>query len=114
MPVFEAGEFWERDMSNYILEGKKPVKMDDVIEWGKWFETADRTVRKTKIDKDTEVSTVFLGVDHDFLQTGDPVLFETMVFVKGEGNLGARYTTWDAAEKGHKDFCKVVFKVDVE
>lgn len=31
------------------------------------------------------VSTVFLGLDHSFHKGGPPVLWETMVFRKGEG-----------------------------
>lgn len=29
------------------------------------------------------ISTVFLGIDHNFLGKGGPILFETMVFAKG-------------------------------
>ncbi len=64
---------------NYILEGKKPKKTKDIIEWGEWFQKANRHVNKTKITKDINVSTVFLGIDHSFIG-GTPVLFETMIF----------------------------------
>lgn len=30
----------------YILKGHKAIPVDDVIEWGKWFETADRTIKQ--------------------------------------------------------------------
>jgi hypothetical protein len=46
-----------------------------------WFETANRRVAETMIGE-AWVSTVFLGVDHNFSLTGkvSPVLWETMVF----------------------------------
>ena len=62
----------------YILKDHVPVLEDDLLKWGRWFETADRTVARTRI-KNIEISTVFLGLDHAFGQ-GNPLLFETMVF----------------------------------
>jgi hypothetical protein len=38
----------------------------------------------------------FLGQD------GPPLLFETMVFVAGIGELRVRYETWDEAAAGHR------------
>lgn len=46
--------------------------------WAQWFEKADRHVANIKIG-DAQISTVFLGVDHNFRE-GVPVLWETMVF----------------------------------
>lgn len=54
------------------------------------------------------VSTVFLGLDHNFGK-GEPLIFETMVFkLIGENNHRDssvdedRYATWQQAEDGHK------------
>jgi len=33
----------------YILEGEKPKLVEDVLEWARWFETADRSVAKTDL-----------------------------------------------------------------
>ncbi len=89
-------------MHKYILEDKIPKVVDDVLEWGKWFETADRHVAKTVLPNGVEVSTVFLGLDHSF-SGGKPILFETMIF-GGEHDDGyqERYSTWEEAEAGHK------------
>lgn len=68
-------------------------------EWGAWFETADRTVAKTKVGEAT-VSTVFLAVNHSF-GGGPPVLWETLVFggpIDGEMD---RYTSRELADVGH-------------
>ena len=49
----------------YILDGHTPVKVDDVLEWAKRFEKADRQVCVTEVGE-ALVSTVFLGLDHAF------------------------------------------------
>lgn len=91
----------------YILDGKTPVPVNNLAKWGEWFETANRAVAKTTIG-DLEISTVFLGLDHNFNPPGlghdnTPILFETMVFgSNGEvGNYTQRYSTWEQAETGH-------------
>lgn len=63
----------------YILVNGRPHPVTDAREWAAWFESADRTVQKTKID-DVQISTVFLGIDHNFWGSGPPLLYETMVF----------------------------------
>ena len=64
-------------MRNYILEGKVPKPVDDILEWAKWFGSADRTVKKDVIG-DVNISTVFIGIDHSF-GGREPELFETMM-----------------------------------
>lgn len=48
------------------------------------------------------ISTVWLGIDHNFMMEGPPLIFETMVF---DGNFGdrycERYATKDEALAGH-------------
>ena len=78
-------------MKKYILDGKNPVPCDDIHEWGKWYETANRHVEKTNIGE-AAVSTVFLGLDHNWGE-GDPLLFETMVFGGKHDEYCERYST---------------------
>jgi len=85
----------------FILEGHKVVYCGDLMKWAKWFETADRQVAKTNISDEIIVSTVFLGIDHNFLGKL-PILFETMVFGGKLNEQMERYTTWQNAEEGHK------------
>jgi len=94
----------------YVLDGKTPVAEPNIIEFGKWFQTADRTVRKTAIGDDVKVSTVFLGIDHRFIGDGPPILFETLVFGGEHAGLTVRYTTWAAAEIGHDEVVAQVEK----
>ena len=63
----------------YIEVEGVPQPEPDIMVWAKWFETADRTVMKTKT-RNGEVSTVFLGLDHNFHKDGPPLIYETMVF----------------------------------
>jgi hypothetical protein len=50
------------------------------------------------------VSTVFLGLDHNFDKIGPPVVFETMIFSRSEWSeeYCERYSSWDAAVAGHR------------
>jgi hypothetical protein len=82
-----------------------PVPVADVIEWALWFETADRLVLRDGDERTGwEVSTVFLGLDHQH-GNGPPLLYETLVF-KGplDGEM-RRYTTRSEAEAGHREVC---------
>lgn len=68
----------------------------------------NRTVEKTKIKKDVEVSTVFLGLNHNYFKQGPPILFETMVFGGKHDGYMNRYATWDEAKAGHKEIVEMI------
>lgn len=99
--------------SYYILEGQTPVPAD-LITWAKWFENHNnRVVAKTSVGE-YDISTVFLGMDHQFGE-GRPLLFETMIFGFDEDHelydYQTRCSTWQMAEKQHKEavnLCKLV------
>lgn len=91
----------------YILVGHTPVPKANVSVWADWFETADRQVARTDIGR-TCVSTVFLGLDHNFCDDGPPLLFETMVFGGEHDQYQERYSTWDEAVNGHDRIVKNV------
>jgi len=84
----------------YILDGKSPVPCDDLIEWARWFETAERHVAETQVGP-VLVSTVFLGINHSFGR-GPPLLFETMIFGMDDNDYQVRCSTWDEAENDHQ------------
>ena len=92
--------------SHFILLGKLAVPEPDLMKWGMWFETANRHVADTHIGG-IRVSTVFLGIDHQFGR-GLPLLFETMVFRGKSGEETWRYETWQEAEAGHKAAVEMV------
>mgnify|MGYP001584262846 FL=1 len=84
---------------HYILKGKEIIETD-LMTWGKFFESPDRIVKQENLPNGKRVSTVFLGLDHNFGE-GEPLLFESMVFGTDE-EVQERYTTYDEAEEGHR------------
>lgn len=95
-------------MNSYILVDKKPVECENIIEWAKWFEKADRRVNATELPDGVRVSTVFLGMDHSFMG-GPPLLFETMIFGGEHDGYCERYSTWEEAETGHQKAIELIF-----
>lgn len=91
----------------YTLDGHTPVACADLMEWGRWFEKADRNVATTQVSPGVRVSTVFLGLDHNF-GGGEPMLFETMVFGGTMNEEMVRYSTWDEAIEGHAKMVALV------
>lgn len=98
-------------MKNYKLEGKTATPVDNFFEWAKWFETADRVVKKTILPDGVKISTVFLGMDHAFMGE-KPMLFETMIFGGEHDGFQERYSTWDEAEAGHQRAIELVFSIE--
>lgn len=101
-------------MSNndkYILEGHEVVLEHDLLVWGKWFEDNKdkKKVAQIYITSDIWVSTVFLGIDHDFgggarhpHPAYKPLIFETMIFGGKRDQYQMRCRTWQQAEKQHE------------
>ena len=97
---------------HWILENKKPKEVS-LIEWAEWFETSkDRFIKQTTIDGQ-QVSTVFLGIDHNFsIHSGTPILFETMIF-DGKGkykDYQDRYSTYNEALEAHNKLIREIKK----
>ncbi len=92
----------------YILseDKKTPLPANDLFSWSVWMENAEnRRVAYTEVG-DYDVSTVFLGLDHNFGSGGSPILFETMVFNrKTDLEMCVRSSTWEEAKKGHEQIC---------
>jgi hypothetical protein len=111
----------------YILIGQTPVPCYDLLEWARWFETFDRRVLFTRVLGICNVSTIFLGLDHNCQRmtllpgvaeeidelarmagmeahmVTRPLLFETMAFWRGGGGYEQdRCSTWPEAEAMHR------------
>ncbi|MBK3333517.1 hypothetical protein [Burkholderia pseudomallei] len=91
----------------YVLDGKEPRRASSVLEWMHWYANADRTVALTRIDE-MDVSTVFIGIDHEYSPhgvryDGEPMLFETAVFATTTARVvrAFRHPTWAEAERAH-------------
>lgn len=103
-------------MSDYwIMEEDGSIKPATLIEWAQWFEHSKRRVAFDEVDG-YEISTVFLGIDHGFGRTAEPLLFETMIFgppepvelfgrtreMRTDAGYCYRYATRDQALAGHR------------
>lgn len=97
--------------NHYILTRTKRLKKVDLMEWAQWIGTAgmERVVKQEFIG-DIRVSTVFIGVDHNFGDKGEELLFETMIFGGKRNGETTRYPTWKSAEEGHE---KIVSEIDL-
>lgn len=72
----------------YILNAEgNPIPEPDLMKWGQWLQTAKRNIAKTDLPNGLWVSTVFLGLDHQFEPGEPPLIFETMIFAKGSSGL---------------------------
>ena len=82
----------------YILKDRKPVPVDE-LEWAQWFGAhhEERVVGRWDF-AGTEVSTAFLGVDHQ-VGGGPPLVFETAWCSRREGRSGRPVLTW-AVQRG--------------
>ena len=87
-------------MGYYILDGKEPIEVSDITAWAVQFEMADRIVKQTPLHHDVVVSTIFLGLDHQW-GDGPPLLFETRIFGGKHDQDQWPYSTWDEAVAGH-------------
>lgn len=87
----------------YILKDRKLVEAS-LGEWAEFMEGKDKIIKQETLPNGKRVSTVFLGIEHQF-GDGEPLLFETMVFPE-KGNFSdedmERYSTLEEAESGHK------------
>ena len=86
----------------YILLGRLPVAVD-LMTWARSFEHSNRQIGDDQIGH-VRVSTVFLGLDHNWREIGDPILFETLIFGGPLDGDGKRYATYSEAERGHAEF----------
>ena len=97
-----------RRPSHYLLdEDHEPYPVEDVLAWARGMESC-RRVELTELPNGYMVSTVFLGIDHNFgFGQGDaPLLFETMAFEGSDSSkevgIQERYCTWAEAVAGHE------------
>jgi hypothetical protein len=93
--------------NKYILdENGNPKVEQDLLKWGKWFETAEIHVGNDTIGG-VQISTVFLGLDHSF-GGKKPLIYETMIFGGKHDQYQERYYTKEEALEGHKKAVELV------
>jgi len=95
----------------YILDAdNNPVGTDDVHEWVEFRRSQPGGLPRVAEDfvGDVYVSTIFLGIDHNYWDEGPPIVFETMVFGGKLERTMARYATYEEAKQGHADMLRRV------
>jgi hypothetical protein len=85
----------------YLDENNTVVKTSDIEKWSA-CRSSGRFIVKLEVVRNRRISTVFLGIDHQFAD-GPELWFETMVFAIGDHlDLDMdRYTTYAQAVEGH-------------
>jgi len=98
----------------YYDKSGEPI---DLMKWAKYFEDLDYKVIARDMVGGNEVSTVWLGINHNFSDDGAPVIFETMVFPNedwdGDELYMNRYSTEAEALEGHKEAIEVAKTLEV-
>lgn len=69
-------------------------------EWAEFFDKEERFLWQHDIGEHSHVSTVFLGIDHQW-GSGPPLLFETLVTDGPLADEMHRYSTYEQARLGH-------------
>lgn len=92
---------------HYILVDKEPVVCKDLEEWARFMAQDDS--RRVALDEihGVRISTVFLGLDHNWAGNGGPVLFETLITWEDHDEI-LRYETYQEALDGHAVILKAV------
>jgi hypothetical protein len=97
-------------VSTYRLEGTTPVPCNDMEYFAQGFDDENEVAHTTvflprrwwwPFRPKVEVSTIFMGFDHDFTRQGPPLLFETVIYGGTLNGRQWRYSTWKQAEDGH-------------
>ncbi len=96
-------------MSDYYkLDENKNAIPCSIDEWAecrnKMIKEKSKHVAQETIN-DKWISTIWIGIDHQWHDKGQPQIFETMIFEdngKGYEIYCNRYSTWKEAEEGHQ------------
>lgn len=104
----------------FILHDHTVILEPNVVRWALWFEKYDRRVGSSEFALPVEhwfwrllgrkdnywVSTVFLGVDHNFtsVEETEPLLFQTVIWKNYNQEVyQTRCSTWEQAEAMHSE-----------
>lgn len=88
---------------HFILDEDQRAVPVGMGTWAVWMQAnRSRKIVRQETVRGYWISTVFLGMNHNFHGEGPPLIFETMVFQGEKSDLFCeRYATLDEAEVGH-------------
>lgn len=91
----------------YLLDENKNAIPCTTEKWSEQREEMSKNNTKHVAEEtigDYWVSTVWLGLDHQWLDDGPPLIYETMVFDTDHHEIYcSRSSTWFEAEEGHRE-----------
>jgi hypothetical protein len=96
----------------FILDHHNNPQPVDATRYAEWFTRSlprrnvafDQFVNDENVHEEISVSTVFLGINHNW-GDGPPILYETMVFGGGLAGEGIRCSTRKEAKAQHAQMC---------
>ena len=92
-------------IGTYILDAQGNAVLErDFGRWSDWYERSENRVLKHDTPfRGVRVSTIFLGIDHNFNfnRSGPPLLWETMIFGGHHDGYCERYATREDALAAH-------------
>lgn len=103
-------------IGKYILVNGEVTRERGLLKWGRWMEDhrfKECRIAHTVLDEVT-VSTIFIGLDHDFSGKGPPRVFETMIFGGGYETDCWRTCTMKEAKATHRKAVVMVRKSQAE
>jgi hypothetical protein len=99
---------FNKKKDHYILDENNNVIEADLTTWAQFIgDERERSIVKQEYIGDLQVSTIFIGLDHNLaglITKGEhrPHIFETMIFKDNKDIYCDRYSTWEEAKEGHQ------------
>jgi len=106
-------EKYQQTTGRFFDRNGTPISVEKYVSYLSDF--SYRRINLTSIEN-FSISTIWLGINHNFNGKGAPLIFETMVFYQGDDkdhelqNNIERYATESEALEGHKQMCELVMK----
>lgn len=94
----------------YRLEDHQVVPCPDVEIWAIEQNDEDRHLVAETVIGDTEVRTVFFGIDASEGRDERPSVFVTKILWNDKPIEHHFYATWEEAETGHREVCERIAK----
>jgi hypothetical protein len=91
----------------YKLQGQSPIIAESFLDWCLWMGSADTRVMVNDI-YNVNISTVFVRINLDPQQSGEPMIFETLVSGGVLDRKRNHWSTWEQAMQGHLKICAQV------